>query len=58
MITGKPIPFRVDVPQAKLDCVIERVRSYEWFPTPRGGAEYGVSPEFLKRQTADSPERE
>ena len=46
-----PKPFLVDVPQSKLDSILERVRAYRWFPAPAGegeGWEKGTNTLFLK----------
>jgi pimeloyl-ACP methyl ester carboxylesterase len=44
-----PKPFVVDVPQAKIDAIVDRVRAYRWFDAPRGEAQFGVSTDFMQR---------
>lgn len=51
MNTTKPVPFRIDIPQDKLDRILDRVSTYQWFPVPDGVAANGVDPDFLKRLT-------
>ncbi|WP_166907337.1 epoxide hydrolase family protein [Mycobacterium sp. DL440] len=51
MNTNLPVPFRIDVPQDKLDRILERVRTYQWFPVPAGAATNGVDPDLLFRLT-------
>ncbi len=29
-------PFRIDIPQATLDSILDKVRAYEWHEMPRG----------------------
>ncbi len=45
-----PKPFKIDVPQAKLDSIRERVAAFSWFPAPEGVAEWqlGMSTPVLK----------
>lgn len=46
-------PFEVSVPQAKLDAIAARVRSFPWFPAPEGEKwEYGVNTAYLKELCA------
>lgn len=46
-------PFNVAVPQAKLDAIAARVRSYPWFPAPAGEQwEYGANTAYLKELCA------
>lgn len=49
--TGNAAPFRVAVPQAKLDRIRERVRAYPWDETQMpadGGWNYGTNRDFLR----------
>jgi len=45
-------PFKIDVPQAKLDHIRERVAAYQWFDPPQGGTDeawvHGMSTAVLK----------
>src|ERR1700733_5132987 len=46
-------PFRIDVPQATLDTIRDKVRAYEWHEMPRGaGLEgswaYGANLDFMR----------
>ncbi|MEO1405751.1 MAG: epoxide hydrolase family protein [Pseudomonadota bacterium] len=45
-------PFTINVPQAKLDSIRDRVASYQWFDAPEGGTDeawvHGMSTEVLK----------
>lgn len=43
-------PFKVDIPQQRLDNILQRVHSYEWHETPVEGGEwdYGVSLDYLR----------
>ena len=45
-----PKPFKIDVPQAKLDAIRERVAAYSWFPAPEGVPDWqlGMSTPVLK----------
>ena len=46
-----PTPFVVDIPQSKIDSILERVRAYPWFPAPADeaqGWERGTNTGFLK----------
>jgi len=46
-------PFAVNVPQAKLDAIAARVKSYPWFPAPAGEQwEYGANTAYLKELCA------
>lgn len=46
-------PFQVNVPQAKLDAIMARVKSYPWFPAPVGEQwEYGANTAYLKELCA------
>ena len=45
-----PMPFRIDVPQAKLDDIRRRIEAYRWFPAPANeqGFAYGMSTPVMK----------
>lgn len=45
-----PRPFRIDIPQDKLDAIMTRVRDYKWFPPPQDeqGFAYGMSTKLMK----------
>ncbi|MFN3213465.1 MAG: alpha/beta fold hydrolase [Henriciella sp.] len=45
-----PTPFKIDIPQAKLDSIRARVAAYQWFPEPAGLPEWalGMSTPVLK----------
>lgn len=45
-----PKPFKIDVPQAKLDTIRQRVEAFAWFPAPEGVADWqlGMSTPALK----------
>lgn len=44
-----PLPFRIDVPQAKLDAILARVRDYSWDALPdAGGWAHGTSIPFMR----------
>ena len=44
-----PTPFAIDVPQATLDQIRERVRAYEWHEMPAaGGWSYGANRDYLR----------
>lgn len=47
---SKAIPFRIDVPEEKIDAIHERVRTYNWFPAPENedGFTYGMSTKVMK----------
>ncbi|MFP4002610.1 MAG: epoxide hydrolase family protein [Alphaproteobacteria bacterium] len=48
-----PPPFKIDIPQQRLDAIMARVRDYEWFEAPEGGGwAYGVDPEYLRELCA------
>jgi len=51
MSATDPISFTIDVPQAKLDAILDRVRAYPWFPAPRGTSDFGVRPDFMHKVT-------
>ncbi|PZG06579.1 epoxide hydrolase [Nonomuraea aridisoli] len=48
MQAGLSVPFEIAVPQAKLDRIMQRVRSYEWFDAPAGGSDVGVPPGYMR----------
>ena len=43
-------PFRIDIPQEKLDAIMARVKAYDWFPAPANeeGFAYGMSTPVMK----------
>lgn len=48
-----PTPFRIDIPQTKIDAILARVKAYEWHEMPQiaeGGDRwaYGTDMEYLK----------
>ena len=47
---SKAQPFRIEVPQEKLDAIMARVKDYEWFPAPANeqGFAYGMSTSVMK----------
>jgi microsomal epoxide hydrolase len=52
-----PRPFRVEVPQAALDAILAKVRSYEWHEMPRGPGldgswAYGANLDFMRELCA------
>ncbi|MFZ4121191.1 MAG: epoxide hydrolase family protein [Caulobacterales bacterium] len=50
-----PIPFKVDVPQSKIDAILTRVHNYPWFPAPDDeGTTWGrgVNTAYLKELCA------
>ena len=51
MTATTPVSLTIDVPQTKIDAVLDRVRSYRWFSVPRITTDFGVSPEFMKQLT-------
>jgi pimeloyl-ACP methyl ester carboxylesterase len=45
--------FEIDIPQARIDAIMERVRGCEWPEAPEGaGWAYGANPEYLKELSA------
>ncbi|MEV5546437.1 epoxide hydrolase family protein [Streptomyces sp. NPDC052309] len=48
MHVGPITPFKIRVPQAKLDRIMERVRSYEWFEAPNGDSDFGIPPHYMR----------
>ena len=47
-MTG-PTPFRIDVPQEKLDWIRARVAAYQWHEMPEdGGWDYGTNLDYLR----------
>lgn len=54
---AEPRPFTIDVAQATLDSIRERVRAYEWHEMPRGDGldgtwAYGANLDYMKRLCA------
>jgi pimeloyl-ACP methyl ester carboxylesterase len=52
-----PRPFRIEIPQARLDAILAKVRAYEWHEMPRGpGLEgswaYGANLDFMRELCA------
>ena len=45
-----PRPFRIEVPDEKLDAIMARVRDYKWFSAPQNeqGFAYGMSTKVMK----------
>lgn len=45
-----PTPFKIDIPQAKLDAIRDRISAYTWFPAPKGLPDWqlGMSTPVLK----------
>jgi pimeloyl-ACP methyl ester carboxylesterase len=55
-MTG-PKPFKIDVPEARLDTILARVREYEWHEAPVGEGladswAYGANLDYMKRLCA------
>jgi pimeloyl-ACP methyl ester carboxylesterase len=46
----KAKPFRIDIPDAKIAAILDRVKNYKWFPAPANehGFSYGMSTQVMK----------
>lgn len=47
---SSPTPFKIAIPDAKLESIRQRVAAYPWYPAPEGeqGFEYGMDTSVLK----------
>lgn len=51
--TSKATPFKISVPQAKLNQIRQRVQAYKWYKAPTvGGWKYGADQNYMKQLTA------
>ena len=51
--SSKAVPFKINVPQARLNRILERVRNCEWPDEPaKGGWEYGPNLSYMKELAA------